>query len=66
MPFSTTETNNILNWALGKGTISSKSEIYIGLLTNDPEADGGTCTEIPQGFDTYERVLISRGNNNYP
>lgn len=65
MPFSTSESNNILNWALGKtGALSAKSKVYIGLLTNDPEASGGTCTEL--SGDTYARVLISQYNEDYP
>lgn len=63
MPFSTTETQNILNWALGRANApSSKSSVYIGLLTNDPEAEGGTCKEL--SGDTYERVQITQLNNN--
>jgi hypothetical protein len=63
MPFSTTETQNILNWALGRANApSSKSAVYIGLLTNDPEADNGTCTEL--SGDTYARVQLTQLNNN--
>lgn len=62
MPFTTTETNNILNWALGKSNgLTSKIKVYIGLLKNDPEADNGTCQEL--SGDTYHRVLISAYNN---
>ena len=57
MPFSTADANAILNWMMGGPSPSVKSDVYIGLLTNDPEADNGTCTEISEGFDTYERVM---------
>ena len=67
MPFSTTDANAILNWMMGGSTLAVKSDVYMGLLTNDPEADEGSCTEIAEGFDTYERVLISTGSpDNYP
>ena len=37
MPFTTSETHNILNWALGRSNgLSSKGSVFIGLLTNDP------------------------------
>lgn len=64
MPFSITEANNILNWALGKGTLTQKNYVYVGLLSNDPEADGGTCSEL--SGDTYARVLISQYGETYP
>lgn len=67
MPFSTTDANAILNWMMGGSAPSIKPDVYIGLLKNDPEASNGECEEIPQGFDTYERVLISTGSpNEYP
>lgn len=67
MPFSTTDANAILNWMMGGSSLSAKPDIYIGLLTNDPEADNGECKEITPGFDTYERVLISTGSpNDFP
>lgn len=67
MPFSTTDANAILNWMMGGSTLPIKSDVYIGLLKNDPEADDGACDEIPKGFDTYERVLISTGTpNDFP
>lgn len=64
MPLSTNETNKVLNWMLGKGALTTKSKVYVALLTNDPEADNGTCTEI--SGDTYKRVLISQYNESYP
>lgn len=67
MPFSTTDANAILNWMMGGSTLAVKSDVYMGLLTNDPEADEGSCAEIPAGFDTYARVLISTGSpDDYP
>lgn len=64
MPFDTLTANAILNWALGKGSLANKSKVYIGLCTNDPEADGGTFNEL--SGDTYERVLISQYNQAIP
>lgn len=67
MPFSTTDANAILSWMMGYSSLASKGSVYIALLTNDPEADNGTCNEIPKGFDTYERVQISSGSSSaYP
>ena len=64
MPFTNTYANNILNWAFGKGALSSHSKVYIGLCSNDPEADNGSITELSGGG--YERVLISQLNSEYP
>jgi len=65
MPFTTSEANTILNWMLGKvNGLSAKSKVFMGLLTNDPEADGGTCTEV--SGDTYHRVLVSQYGESYP
>lgn len=64
MPFSTTYANNILNWAFGKKSLSSQDYIYIGLCSNDPEADSGTFTELSGG--AYVRVLIFLYNEKYP
>lgn len=65
MPFTATETNNILNWALGKsGALPGKSAVWMALLKNDPEADGGTIDEL--SGDTYERVLINQYGEAYP
>lgn len=64
MPFNDTYANNILNWALGKGSLSSHSQVYIGLCSNDPEADGGTFSELSGGG--YGRVLISQLSSAYP
>lgn len=68
MPFTTTEASNILNWMLGKkSALSAKNKVYIGLLSNDPEASGGTCTElIATAAPGYSRVLISQYNEAYP
>lgn len=65
MPFTVTETNNILNWALGKSTsLTGRSEVWMALLSNDPEADDGAINEL--SGDTYERVLISKHGETYP
>lgn len=64
MPFNNTYANNILNWAFGKGSLASHSKVYIGLCSNDPEADGGTFTELYG--NGYTRVLISQSGQTYP
>ena len=64
MPYTTTYANNILNWTFGKGSLSSHSKVYIGLCSNDPEADNGTFNELSGGG--YARVLISQLNSEYP
>lgn len=65
MPFSTTYANNILNWTFGKSTgLSGHTKVYIGLSSNDPEADNGTFTEL--SGSGYTRVLISQYGETYP
>lgn len=65
MPFSTTYANNILNWALGKSAaMSGHSKVFLGLCSNDPEADGGTFTEL--SGNGYSRVLLHQYNETYP
>jgi hypothetical protein len=65
MPFSTTYANNILKWALAQSTaMSAHSKVFLGLCSNDPEADGGTFTEL--SGKGYHRVLISQYNSEYP
>ena len=65
MPFSNNYANNILNYLFAKtASLSAPSAVYIGLCTNDPEADGGTFTELSGGG--YSRVLISQRGATYP
>lgn len=66
MPFNTTTANQLLDWTLGNSmvTLSQNAQVYIGLSTNDPEADGGSFSELTG--DTYERVLINNGESSYP
>lgn len=66
MPFNTTTANQLLDWTLGNSmvTLSQNAQVYIGLSTNDPEADGGSFSELTG--DTYERVLINNGASSYP
>lgn len=65
MPFSTTYANNILNYLFSKtSTLTAPDYVYLGLSTNDPEADGGTFTELSGGG--YARVLISQKGVTYP
>lgn len=64
MPFSTTYANNILNWAMGKSaSLSGHNTVYVGLCTNDPEATGGTFTEL--SGKGYARVLVGQYNNEH-
>lgn len=64
MPFSNTYANNILGWAFGKNSLPNHSKVYIGLCSNDPEADNGTFTELTGG--NYARVLVSVNGAAYP
>lgn len=66
MPFNTTTANKLLDWTLGNSAVSlsQQNTVYIGLSTNDPEADGGIFTELTG--DTYERVLIAQHGESYP
>ena len=63
MPFNTTYANNILNFAFGKGSLSAPSNVFMGLCSNDPEADNGTFNEL--SGNGYSRILISTGSG-YP
>lgn len=64
MPFSNTYANNILGWTFGKNSLANHSKVYIGLCSNDPEADNGTFTELTGG--NYARVLVSVSGATYP
>lgn len=65
MPFATTYANSILNYIFGKTSgLTAPSSVYIALSSNDPEADGGTFTELSGGG--YSRVLISLRGETYP
>lgn len=66
MPFNDTYANKILSWTLGKGSadLAQLSKVYIGMSSNDPEADGGVFTEL--SGDTYSRVLIAQAGESYP
>lgn len=59
MPFSDTYSNEILKFLFAQSnslSLSKPTTIYIGLSTNDPEADLGTFNEL--SCNTYERQLI--------
>ena len=59
MPFCDDYANNILKWLFGQSsslTPTRHSVLYLGLSTNDPEADLGTFNEL--SCNTYERLLI--------
>lgn len=65
MPFSNAYANEILNYTFAKTvTLSAPSAVYIGLCSNDPEADGGTFNELSGGG--YSRVMISQRGATYP
>lgn len=66
MPYSKDYANQILNVTLAKqAQLSAYTSVYIGLCTNDPEADDGTFNEL-SGGSGYGRVLISRKGDSYP
>lgn len=65
MPFTDSYANQILNFAFSKVVeLPSPRSVYIGLCSNDPEADGGKINELSDGG--YARVLISRREDEYP
>lgn len=66
MPFSTTQAAAFLNFMFSKNSaaLTPPTMIYMGLSSNDPEADGGTFTEI--SGNTYARMLVSRKGETYP
>lgn len=65
MPFSTAYANNILSYVFGKTkTLTAPTKIYLGLSSNDPEADNGAFTELVGGG--YTRVLVSNQDDAYP
>lgn len=65
MPFSDSYANQILNYTFAKAaSLTAPSAVYIGLCTNDPEASGGTFTEL--SGNGYSRVLISQKGETYP
>lgn len=65
MPFSDSYANSILNYLFAKtNTLTAPSAVWIGLSTNDPEADSGTFSELSGGG--YGRVLISLVGEAYP
>ena len=65
MPFSTAYANEILDYTLSRSSNVSPApdKVYIGLSSNDPEADGGVFNELSGG--NYERTLVSVRNNQY-
>lgn len=65
MPFTNTYANQILDYTLSKTyQLTATERVYIGLCTNDPEADGGAIRELSGGG--YSRVLISIRGETYP
>ena len=66
MPFSNAKASEILNYMFSKTntTLTPPQYIYMGLSSNDPEADNGTFTEI--SGNGYARVLVSIKGETYP
>jgi hypothetical protein len=65
MPFTDTYANSILNYTFSKvERLSAPEAVYIGLCTNDPEASGGTITELSGGG--YHRVMVAQRDETYP
>lgn len=65
MPFSDSYANSILNYTFAKTQqLTPPTQVWIGLSSNDPEADGGTFNELSGGG--YGRVLISLRGETYP
>lgn len=65
MPFSDTYANNILDFIFAKtASLSAPSAVYVGLCSNDPEADSGAITEL--SGNGYTRVLVSQRGASYP
>lgn len=57
--------NNYLNFLLGNvATLQAPSKVWIGLSSNDPEADGGAFTELTGG--NYKRILVKIYGEAYP
>lgn len=65
MPLSTAYANTVLDVMFSKvSSLTIPSAVYIGLCSNDPEADGGTITEL--SGNGYARVMISQKGEEYP
>lgn len=65
MPFSTTYANSILNLMMGRtASLNGHTLVFLGLSSNDPEADNGTFTEL--SGKGYGRVLLHQYNETYP
>ena len=64
MPYSTNDANSILGWTFAKNSITNKNRVYIGLSSNDPEADKGVFNEL--SGDGYARELIAQYGEAYP
>lgn len=66
MPFNTTVCNNLLNYFFGYSTtLPTYNALYIGLCSNDPEADGGTFTEL-SGSGYARVVIVQKNDRTYP
>lgn len=65
MPFSTDYANDILELAFGFSlSIKNHNKVFLGLCSNDPEADNGAFTEL--SGNGYGRVLLHQFGEQYP
>lgn len=65
MRLSDAYANAYLNYLLGKTTkLEAPTQVWAGLSTNDPEASGGTFTEV--SGNGYGRILLSISNQSFP
>ena len=65
MPYNDSYANTILNYTMAKvSSVTVPTAVYIGLSSNDPEADGGTFTEL--SGNGYTRILLSSRGSSYP
>ena len=65
MPFSTTYANSVLNLMMGRtASLTGHKMVYLGLCTNDPEADAGVFNEL--SGNAYGRVLLHEYNMDHP
>lgn len=65
MPFNDSYANTILNFTMAKvSSVNVPSSVYIGLSSNNPEADGGAFTEL--SGNGYSRILLSSKGAAFP
>lgn len=64
MPYDVSKSNSILGWTFAKNSLPNIQQVYVGLSSNNPEADGGTFVELTG--DGYARELIAQYGESYP